>query len=248
MTFLGYRQDFYSQNGEDGILAELVHRLGLDDPGEHWCVEFGAWDGKHLSNTFHLVETAGWNAVYIEGDADKYESLRLGVREHPRITTMLAMVGGAKGGGLALDDLLASTEIPRNYDMLSIDIDSSDLDAWVRHSDYRPRIVVIEVNSSIEPGILQWHSAGAPGSSFTSTVNVAAAKGYTLVCHTGNCIFVANELLDQVGLDELDRIYPERLFMWDWIQRGSRKACAEKRLWSRARVWMSLQKPAGDPH
>lgn len=37
-------------------------------------MEFGAWDGKHLSNTFALVEQ-GARAVYIEGDEGRFQDL-----------------------------------------------------------------------------------------------------------------------------------------------------------------------------
>lgn len=69
---LAYRKNIYSQNGEDGILTEIIRRLKINNAG--WVCEFGAWDGKHLSNTFALVEK-GWEAVYIEGDPGKYTDL-----------------------------------------------------------------------------------------------------------------------------------------------------------------------------
>ena len=31
--------------------------------GNRWACEFGAWDGKHLSNTYNLVVNHGWSAV-----------------------------------------------------------------------------------------------------------------------------------------------------------------------------------------
>lgn len=217
MNLLEYRRNIYSQNGEDGVIAELLSRLGMSDGSDRWCVEFGAWDGKHLSNTFNLVESAGWNAVYIEGDTEKFRDLQLTAREFDKVTPIHGMVDGPKGGGSALDDLLEPTGIPTEYDLLSVDIDSSDLDVWARHTDYRPSIVVIEINSSLVPGILQWHGAAAQGNSFSSTLKVAYEKGYTLVCHTGNLIFVKDEFADRVGLAKVDRMYPERLFLRDWV-------------------------------
>ena len=71
---LNYRLNIYSQNGEDGIISEILKRLNLDQK-ELWYVEFGAWDGIHLSNTFALVQRNNWNAVYIEGDKNKYNDL-----------------------------------------------------------------------------------------------------------------------------------------------------------------------------
>ena len=59
---INYRANRHSQNGEDGVLNEIFTRLGLmRKPGR--AVEFGAWDGMHLSNTFDLVERFGWSAV-----------------------------------------------------------------------------------------------------------------------------------------------------------------------------------------
>lgn len=38
-----------NQGGEDGVLERLLQVLG---PGPYkYCVEVGAWDGEHLSNT-----------------------------------------------------------------------------------------------------------------------------------------------------------------------------------------------------
>ena len=70
-----FRFNIYSQNGEDGIIEELIKRLNIDKTNnQKWCVEFGAWDGMHLSNTFNLV-TKGWKAVYIEGDPNRFNTL-----------------------------------------------------------------------------------------------------------------------------------------------------------------------------
>ena len=75
MKLIEYRKNIHSQNGEDGVIDEIFKRINLASLShEKWCVEFGAWDGKHYSNTFHLVEQ-GWNAVYIEGDIEKYSDL-----------------------------------------------------------------------------------------------------------------------------------------------------------------------------
>jgi hypothetical protein len=51
-----YKENKYSQNGEDGIINEIFLRLGQVNFNDFWVVEFGAWDGKHLSNTFNLIE------------------------------------------------------------------------------------------------------------------------------------------------------------------------------------------------
>lgn len=224
-----FRRNVHSQNGEDGVIAEVARRMGLRIDENFWCVEFGAWDGVHLSNTFALVENQSARAIYIEGDQKKYrrlletagkfstiipvESLVVGshIPQAPLVTK--AFTGLFDSEKMAtLDVILGKTQCPRDYDLLSIDIDSYDLDVWQAHEKFAPKIVVIEINSSVAPGILQWHGKGKQGNSFSSTMSVAKMKGYTLVCHTGNLIFVRDDLAHLLGLEEIDRVYPERLF------------------------------------
>ena len=66
-----YKNNVYSQNGEDGIVEELLKRLNINTG---WVCEFGAWDGIHLSNTFNLIKK-GFNGVLIESDNQKYKDL-----------------------------------------------------------------------------------------------------------------------------------------------------------------------------
>lgn len=47
-NLIGYRENIYSQYGDDGIIAKIIEVLEI---GQGWFVEFGAWDGAHLSNT-----------------------------------------------------------------------------------------------------------------------------------------------------------------------------------------------------
>jgi hypothetical protein len=58
-----YARNFTSQFGEDGIIEEILIRLGAVVP--KYFVEFGAWDGVHLSNT-HSLAKLGWSGLYIE--------------------------------------------------------------------------------------------------------------------------------------------------------------------------------------
>ena len=50
-----YKQKFHSQWGEEGVILEILKRLEIN-PQNKWMCEFGAWDGKHLSNTFNLIK------------------------------------------------------------------------------------------------------------------------------------------------------------------------------------------------
>ena len=218
LPFNKYQSNIYSQNGEDGVIAEILKRLGLFNDN-NWCVEFGAWDGKYLSNTFALVERHNFNAVYIEGEEKKFQDLLETAKTFRKIIPICAYVDSQPDDENSLDNLLAGTKIPKDFELLSIDIDSYDLDVWESLTIFSPKIVVIEINSSIPPGIVWRHSTKLRGNTFTATCNVAQQKGYTPVCHTGNLILVRNDLIDKLDLDNRYLAHPELLFLFDsmWI-------------------------------
>jgi len=211
---LAYRKDVYSQNGEDGVLAELLGRLSIE---RGFCVEFGAWDGRHLSNTYRLIERDHWRGLYIEGDPAKFEDLLANpmvVAGH--ITPVNAYVG--LEGNATLDHILTDRDVPREFDLLSIDIDSFDYDVWKSLTDFRPRVVVIEVTSAIPPTVARTLSNGRVERSFANMLRLGHDKGYTLVCHTGNMIFVAEELTGKLGSREA-LADPTSLFCDRWTRR-----------------------------
>lgn len=186
---LAYRMNVYSQNGEDGIFQELLRR---NKNLSYWVCEFGAWDGKECSNTFHLVKQ-GYNAVYIEGNEDYFQDLLKTCKKYPQIRPIHAMVA-YEGEGI-LDNILDKTDIPIDFDILSIDIDSYDYQVWRSIQTYSPKFVIIEINSGISPlNTTHIHGPEIQGTSFLPMLELGISKGYTLVCHTGNLIFVRNDL------------------------------------------------------
>ncbi|RDJ99563.1 hypothetical protein [Paraburkholderia lacunae] len=218
LPFNRYQSNVHSQNGEDGVVAEINRRLNVSADADNWCVEFGAWDGIHLSNTFQLVER-GWNAIYIEGDRERYNDLLTTAGKYPKIIPVNAFVARFSADELSLDSILGKTEIPAEFTLLSIDIDSYDCDVWESLKNYTPKIVIIEINSSVPPGVVWRHSEKTKGNTFSATCRVAEKKGYTLVCHTGNLIFVRDDLIEKLNIDKRYIDYPELLFQFDsvWV-------------------------------
>jgi hypothetical protein len=212
--FSQYFRNVYSQNGEDGVIEEILNRIGWSNLSL-WAAEFGAWDGRHLSNTFSLVESRNFNAVYIEGDSEKFKDLVSTSKSIPRISPLEAMISSNPADANSLDNLLAQTAIPNDFDILSVDIDSYDLDIWESLNNYHPKVVVIEINSGIMPGVLSRHNKIHEGNSFSSTLQVANKKEYFLVCHTGNCIFFRRDLLPLLGMPNRYIDYPELLFRYE---------------------------------
>ena len=212
--FSKFFRNVYSQNGEDGVIEEILNRIGWSNLSL-WAAEFGAWDGQHLSNTFSLVKSRRFSAVYIEGDSEKFNDLVSTAEQFPNIVPLEAMISSSSGEINSLDNLFAKTEIPVDFDILSIDIDSYDLDIWESLNDYHPKIVVIEINSGIMPGVLSRHNKIHEGNSFSSTLQVATRKNYFLVCHTGNCIFVREDILPLLKVPNRYLEYPELLFRYE---------------------------------
>ena len=69
--YLKYRKNHFSQNGEDGIIEKVIEQLNLTE--KLYVCEFGAWDGKFLSNTFNLVKKKHkklklvfWRMIFIQ--------------------------------------------------------------------------------------------------------------------------------------------------------------------------------------
>jgi SAM-dependent methyltransferase len=212
-----FKKNYYSQNGEDGIILELIEKLNIKD--DSWCCEFGAWDGINSSNTFYLVKEKKFNAVYIEPDESKYKELQKTKAKNSKIITINSSINKDKDSKESLDSILATTPIPKDFDILSIDIDSYDLEVWESLKNYLPKIVIIEINSSIKPGIYHRHNSSKQGNSFSSTIEVSKNKGYKLVCHTGNCIFVRNDLANRLNIEKKYYDSPELLFDNSWMNK-----------------------------
>ena len=133
--------DVYSQTGEDGILERA---LSIFPTRTRWCVEFGAWDGKYLSNTFRLVERENYNVVLIEGDGKKYRALCSEYPFRDRAIFENRLVGWSKDDGL--DRILEKHPVPLDFDLLSIDVDGNDYHIWKATEKFRPKLVLIEFN------------------------------------------------------------------------------------------------------
>lgn len=192
--FLGeYARNDFSDNGEDGVLEELLKRLEIT---EGWVCELGAWDGKTSSNTFRLVKDCGYKAVYIEGDAEKFVKLTETAEEFPeQIVALHETVDD-------LDKVLKTTDIPEDFDVLSIDIDSSDYQLWKAFTQYKPKIVVIEIDSTVRTHVTDhiYEEGKYQGTAFRPMFELGKAKGYKFLMHTGNMIFVREDLFDKTGI------------------------------------------------
>jgi len=190
-----------SQDGEDGVLEEVLRRIGVD---KGWCVEFGAWDGYFHSNTWNLIRNRQWGAVLIEPIRSAYERLVETYKGCPDVYHFNEGVDVA--GPSSLDAILGRTPIPVEFDLLIVDIDGNDLHVWRAFQKYRPKVVMLEFNPFIPHDvrfIKGLDEKGAASASLLADCEVAREKGYELVCVVGgNAVFVRSDYFGLFGITD----------------------------------------------
>jgi hypothetical protein len=189
----------FSQNGEDGVLAEILTRVGA---GERYFVEFGVESGRE-GNCVYLADIANWRGLFMDSDAHAFTALQRKYRTDERVRTDCAMVTPAN-----VQQLFAAADVPPEPTVLSIDVDGSDYWIWEAIDDYRPRVLVIEYNSAldphrrlVQPAALQdgWDGTEYFGASLGAMRALGERKGYRLVhaelCGV-NAFFVRQDLAE----------------------------------------------------
>ncbi|MDP6951883.1 MAG: hypothetical protein QGF53_03895, partial [Alphaproteobacteria bacterium] len=202
------RRNVASQAGEDGLIERIFSMMGTTNKT---CVEFGAWDGKHLSNSWNLIANKGWRGVPIEGDPARFQYLLANYAGNDKATPLNRMVGLSPPDDL--DSILATTDTPEDFDLLIIDVDGIDYHIWKSLQNYRPRLLVIEFNQAIPNDIHFVQDANATvhhGSSLRAMIALGKEKGYELVATTElNALFVRRELFPvfEIADNDIDSMH-----------------------------------------
>jgi hypothetical protein len=187
----------FSQNGEDGVICEILRRIGA---GSRYFIEFGIQSGRE-GNCVFLADALGWSGHFIESDPDSFARLSRKY-EGSTVTTTQALVTPDNA-----DRLFFDAGSPTEPDVLSIDIDGNDIWVWNGIRKLRPRLVIIEYNSSLDRSTPMcqtfapdagWNETAGFGSSLAALDVLAGVKGYTLV-HTDltgvNAFYVRDDLV-----------------------------------------------------
>lgn len=186
----------FSQNGEDGVLAEILARIGAPT---RTFVEFGVQTGVEC-NTRLLAEVLGWSGVYFEPDPATFPALEARYANRPDVVTVQAMITPAD-----VDEQFTAAGVPPEPDVLAIDVDGADYWIWRALTVARPRVVVVECNAALPaterwvqpPDAPPWDETDAFGASLGALRSLGADKGYRLVHYeqTGvNAFFVRDDL------------------------------------------------------
>ena len=196
---LAHAHQTFSQDGEDGMIAEICRRIGA--PARRF-VEIGVGNGLENNTTWLLAQ--GWRGWWLDGDPTAISAIRSTFRKEIGggiLTIRQALVTAEN-----IEALLRELQVPQDFDVLSLDVDRNTYWLWAAMSNYRPRIAVIEYNSSFPPGVdwkveyrpeARWNGTSYFGASLTALEMLGRKMGYALIgCNfTGvNAFFVRQDL------------------------------------------------------
>jgi hypothetical protein len=195
---------YFSQNDEDGIIAEIFSRIGISNRS---FIEFGVGNG--LENNTLLLLFSGWRGLWIEGDKANYGAIAKGFE---RVV---------ESGKLKIVNQFADPEnineiiqkvFSGEIDLLSVDIDGNDLHVLSAIKAVSPRVLVLEYNAKFPPPIKyvmpfskthSWNGSDNYGCSLQAACE-ELDRGYRLVCCdlTGtNAFFVRKDLVEEKFLE-----------------------------------------------
>jgi hypothetical protein len=192
MNYKNYRKNIFSDNGEDGVIQKLFEDLEIRNGV---VCEFGAWDGFVSSNTANLWKNKDFSAVLIESNVQRFAQLKENTKNFLNVECYNYSVSFDQSDSNSIDNILDKSNLlitDTSFALMSIDIDSCDYYIFESITKYLPKVIILETSSGYRPG--HEFFSYTDGCSLTSARLLAEKKGYILVCHTGNAIFVRNDL------------------------------------------------------
>ena len=216
-----FAKDITSQNGEDGIIQHIFQVLSANQDSNNdtrWCVDVGAWDGVHLSNTHSLLvppaegKSTGWHGVLIEANKERFQDLAQ-LHEPLNNICYCRSVSSQKDDPNTLANILKpliSCLIPIHIDFICIDIDGSDY--WALHDllsdgSFCFKLICIEFNPTMPDDLIYVPARGDDvrhGASLSALVELAGKFGYVLIETTlYNAFFIQQCLYDDYFSDKV---------------------------------------------
>ena len=175
----------FAQNNEDKIIIDLFFKKNIKNGV---FIEFGAWDGVHLSNC-KLLADHNWSGFFIEGNSLRFEDCKKNYKDNNKIKVLNKFIDEK----YSLNDLIKENNIDK-IDVLSIDIDGKDLTELKRLTLVKPKVIIIEYNSTIPFDVECEDNIGGNGSSYLSINNHLSKNNYELINFTVcNLIFIEKD-------------------------------------------------------
>ncbi|CAE8631519.1 unnamed protein product, partial [Polarella glacialis] len=136
-NLMAWRGRAFSQVWADGVIWKIFRDMGETS---RFYVEFGTQADALECNTRRLREQCGWHGLLMDGGN---ENLSINLRKEFITSTNIVQ-------------LFAKYAVPTNLDLLSIDIDGNDwhiMRAILRDGRWSARVIIVEYNSHLQPGL-----------------------------------------------------------------------------------------------
>ena len=208
----------YSLFNEQQIIQDYINKI---DGIKTWAVDIAAGDGVNYSNTYSLFKSS-WAGLAIEYSSSEFAQMANAYKGFSGVNISRCKVTPDNVIGL-----LKSNTIPKDFGLLSLDIDSYDyfvLEQLLKQ--FRPTIMCIEVNEIFPPPIkfsVKWHpdycyqGGQLYGQSLSKLHSLAIQHKYSLAeLHYNNAIYIPEEL----GI--CDPLTPEEAYKVGYLNKSDR--------------------------
>lgn len=194
-----FEHQVFSQNGEDGVLTEIFRRIGTTD---RRFLEIGVGDGLENNTTYFLGQ--GWKGWWLDGDARAIEKIKKTFWQPVDRGDLVARQSLVTAENISAT--LAEMNVPTEFDLFSLDIDRNTYFIWKALNHLRPRVMVVEYNSTYPPQVdwtveyradLVYNCTSYMGANLKAYERLGAELGYALVgCELSgiNAFFVRRDL------------------------------------------------------
>ena len=200
------RRCLYSIN--EPIIDYIFEKIKIDNG---FFVEFGAWDGIHLSNCRKLYND-GWSGMFIENDSNKFKQLKKNYEHDEKIITINSFVDTDENRL----DIILNNKL-NNVDFCSIDIDGLDLNIFNAIEDIFPTVVCIEGGQVLFPNEKLKIDTKIQSENVTQSlynyINDFEEKGYKILCAYQDIFFIKEEFYNLFNVSSnINEIYITGLF------------------------------------
>jgi hypothetical protein len=214
----------YSQADEDGILEEIIRRLGLERGN---FIEIGCGDGRE--NNSHYLLLKGWRGIWVDGDPANIAAVRAALPLGKRLRAVEQMI--TRENVESIPAAAGSPDIGE-LDVFSVDVDGNDLAiALAAISTWSPKIIVGEYNAKFRYPIRaevaydplhRWGKDDYHGASLAAWVESLQPRYRLVACNLAgtNAFFVRTDLADNFAAYPPDRLYQPARFHLTALRSG----------------------------
>lgn len=193
-----------SQNGEDNLLKHVFDILNVE---HKYCIEFGAGDGEWLSNTYYFRKILNWDCLLLEGN--NMEVTKGNSNGEKTLYNEYITIDN-------INELFEKYKVPKNIDLLSIDLDSIDYFIFEKLdiNKYSPNVIIMETNVGLpnniplimDPNNNSNSSIWYFGCNLLAAYDLAKRKGYEfLTTVRWNAIFIKKEYFSKFNIPQISR-------------------------------------------